>query len=158
MASIGLMDSRDSTHHLMEKSTKLQRRYFWILPLQFTALTGYFSYLLIVLLYKHLTLTTHRITDQLHFSLKYFKRLDLWRTWRKENEERRPVEPSLTQPLWCSWCRSIRRVDKLSNIQIEMESPGKRLEEKQNMKIIWNLVLHSVNLQRLHSSFCTEFL
>ena len=33
MASISLMDSRDPTHHLMEKSTKLQRRYFWTLPL-----------------------------------------------------------------------------------------------------------------------------
>ena len=33
MASISLMDSRDPTHHLMEKSTKLQRRYFLTLPL-----------------------------------------------------------------------------------------------------------------------------
>ena len=28
MASTSLMDLRDPTHHLMEKSTKLQRRYF----------------------------------------------------------------------------------------------------------------------------------
>ena len=33
MSSISLMDLRDLTHHLMEKSTKLQRRYFWTLPL-----------------------------------------------------------------------------------------------------------------------------
>ena len=56
-------------------------------------------------------------------------------------------------------CRSVKRVVKLSNIQ--MEFPGIRLgsagKKKQNMKIFLNLALHSVNLQRLHSWFCTEF-
>ena len=33
MTSLSLMDSRDPTHPLMEKSTNLRKRYFWNLPL-----------------------------------------------------------------------------------------------------------------------------